>query len=317
MSLSTAGISGSHAVACAPRLRINQLRLSNHQLGYALGFAGVVMFGATLPATKLAIPAMDPLFATAARATIAGLAGLVLLLVLRRPLPPRALWLPLFFTGLCSIIGFPLFMSLAAVTVPAAHGGVVLGIMPIATVAAATLVTNERPSLGFWLASIAGACIVIYFVLSNSEDHRLASGDIFLLGTVAAGGFAYAMSGRLSMVMPGWEVISWQVAAFLPLSALAMLLTWPSGLADVPWSAWGGLAYIGLVSQYAAFFVFNAAMALGGVARVGQMIMLQPFIVVALAAPVNGEPIHLSTVFYAVLVVATVIVGQRMRVSRR
>ena len=264
---------------------------------------------------------MDPLFVTAMRASIAGVAGLSLLLVLRRPLPPRALWLPLFLTGLCTIIGFPLFMSLAAVTVPAAHGGVVLGIMPIATVAAATLVTKERPSLGFWLASIAGACIVVYFVLSNGDSqgaaHGISLGDLYLLGTVAAGGFAYAMSGRLSLLMPGWEVISWQVAAFLPLSALAVLATWPAGLADVAWSAWGGLAYIGLVSQYAAFFVFNAAMALGGVARIGQFIMLQPFIVVALATPVNGEPIRLSTVFYAVLVVATVIVGQRMRVSHR
>lgn len=302
-----------------------QLRLSNQQLGYALGFAGVCLFGATLPATKLAIPAMDPLFVTAMRASIAGIAAVALLLILRRPLPPRALWLPLLLTGTCTIIGFPLFMSLAAVTVPAAHGGVVLGIMPIATVAAATLVTNERPSLGFWLASIAGASIVVYFVLSNGDAqgsssgdaYGISTGDLYLLGTVAAGGFAYAMSGKLSRLMPGWEVISWQVAAFLPLSALSVLLTWPASFADVPWSAWGGLAYIGLVSQYGAFFVFNAAMALGGVARIGQLIMLQPFIIVALAAPVNGEPIHLSTIVYAVLVVATVVAGQYMRVSHK
>jgi drug/metabolite transporter (DMT)-like permease len=233
--------------------------------------------------------------------------------------------LPLLLTGLCTIIGFPLFMSLAAVTVPAAHGGVVLGIMPIATVAAATLVANERPSLGFWLASIAGAAIVVYFVLSHgdaqagaqSQTFSIAAGDIFLLFTVIAGGFAYALSGKLSRVMPGWEVISWQVAGFLPFSLLAALLTWPAGLENVPASAWGGLAYIGLVSQFSAFFVFNAAMALAGVARIGQFIMLQPFIVVALAAPVNGEPISLSTIFYAVLVVATVIIGQYMRVSHR
>ncbi len=286
-----------------------------------LGFVGVLMFGATLPATKLAIPAMDPLFVTAMRATIAGVSGLTLLLILRRPLPPRSLWLPLFLTGTCTIIGFPLFMSLAAVTVPAAHGGVVLGIMPIATVVAATIVTDERPSLGFWLASITGAAIVIYFVLSNGDaqgaSHGVAAGDLFLLGTVAAGGFAYALSGKLSRLMPGWEVISWQVAAFLPFSSLAALLTWPPDLASVAWPAWGGLAYIGLVSQFTAFFVFNAAMALGGVSRIGQFIMLQPFIVVALAAPVNGEPIRASTVFYAVLVVATVIAGQYMRVSHR
>lgn len=301
-----------------------QLTLSNQKLGYALGFIGVLMFGATLPATKLAIPAMDPWFVTGMRASIAGTCALVLLLVLRRRLPPRDLWLPLFLTGLCTIIGFPLFMSLAAVTVPAAHGGVVLGILPIATVVVATFVTDERPSLGFWLASIAGASIVIYFVLTNGDAQSaqdagigISSGDLFLLGTVVAGGFAYAMSGKLSKLMPGWEVISWQVAFFLPLALLTVFLTWPSSLADVPASAWGGVAYIGLVSQFLAFFVFNAAMALGGVSKIGQFIMLQPFIVVALAAPVNGEPIKASTLFYAVLVVATVIVGQYMRVSHK
>jgi drug/metabolite transporter (DMT)-like permease len=305
------------AVACTPAAGYLQLPISNQQLGYALGFVGVLLFAATLPATKLAVPAMDPLFVTAMRATIAGIAGATLLLVLRRPLPPRKARLLLLLTGLCTIIGFPLFMALAAVTVPAAHGGVVLGIMPIATVAAATIVTDERPSLGFWMASVAGACIVVYFVLSSSDDHRIATGDVFLLGTVVVGGLGYALSGRLSMTMPGWEVISWQVTAFLPLSALATLLTWPAGLSDVPWPAWSGLAYVSLVSQFSAFFVFNAAMALGGVARIGQLVMLQPFIIVALAAPVNGEPIQFSTVFYAVLVVATVIVSQRMRVSRR
>jgi drug/metabolite transporter (DMT)-like permease len=280
----------------------------------------VLLFGATLPATKLAVPAMDPWFVTAMRASIAGLAGLILLVILRRPLPPRALWLPLLATGTCTIIGFPLFMALAAVTVPAAHGGVVLGILPIATAVVATLVTDERPSPGFWLASIAGAAIVIYFVLSHGDAKSasgISSGDFYLLGTVAAGGFAYALSGKLSRVMPGWEVISWQVAAFLPFSLLSALITWPSNLDTVPASAFAGLAYIGLVSQFIAFFVFNAAMALGGVSKIGQFIMLQPFIVVALAAPVNGEPIQLSTILYAVLVVATVIVGQYMRVSHR
>ena len=144
----------------------------------------------------------------------------------------------------------------------------------------------------------------------------MRSGDLFLLGTVAAGAFAYALSGRLSMTMPGWEVISWQVTAVLPLSVVAMLVLWPHGLEDVPMPAWAGLAYVSFVSQFLAFFVFNAAMAMAGVARVGQLMLLQPFVIVALAAPVNGEPIRLTTLAYAAAVVATVIIGQRMRVRR-
>lgn len=292
------------------------MTVSREKLGLALGVTGVFMFGGTLPATRLAVAAIDPLFLTAARAAIAGCAGLAVLVLLRRRWPAAATLRELIVTGLCTIVGFPLLMALAMAQVPAAHGGVVLGILPLATAAAATLVADERPSIGFWLASCAGAAIVLVFVLRNDSTGSVALGDLFLLGTVVAGAFAYALSGRLSQSMPGWEVISWQVALFLPVSALAAVLLWPQHLDDVPAAAWGGLAYVSLVSQFTAFFVFNAAMAMGGVARVGQLMLLQPFFIVALAVPVNGEPIELSTLGYAAAVVAIVAVGQRMRVKR-
>jgi drug/metabolite transporter (DMT)-like permease len=286
------------------------------KLGLALGFAGVALFGGTLPATRLTVASIDPLFLSAARATIAGLAGLALLAVTRKPLPPRALWGELVLAGLCTIVGFPVLMALAMVNVPAAHGGVVLGIMPLATVAAAALIAHERPSLGFWLASLAGAAIVVVFVLSDTDTRGVALGDLYLLGTIVAGAFGYTLSGRLSRKLPGWEVISWQVALFLPASALAALLLWPHDLAAVPAQAWAGLGYVSFVSQFFAFFVFNAAMARGGVARVGQLMLLQPFVIVALAAPVNGEPVRLSTIAFAAAVVGAVLIGQRMRVTR-
>ncbi len=294
---------------------------SRESLGFLLGLVGMMMFAGTLPATRLAVRGIDPLFLTAARATIAGCAGVAMLLTTRRRLPPPGKWREFVLTGLCTIIGFPVLMALAMVTVPASHGGVVLGIVPLATVAAATLITQERPSAGFWLASIAGAGIVIVFVLSrggsSSSSSGFSRGDLFLIGTVIAGGFGYTLSGRLSMTMPGWEVISWQVALFLPLSALAAFLLWPDNLARVAWPSWAGFAYVSLVSQFLSFFVFNAAMALGGVARVSQVMLLQPFAIVALAWPVDGEPIEPITLAFAAAVVLIVLIGQRMRVRRR
>jgi drug/metabolite transporter (DMT)-like permease len=284
------------------------------KLGLALGLAGVCLFAGTLPATRLTVATIDPLFLTAARAALAGCAGVGLLLALRRPLPPRAEWGTIVLGGFCTIVGFPVFTALAMVTVPAAHGGVVLGIMPLATAGAAAIVARERPSVGFWLASLAGAAIVIAFVLSASEARTFAIGDVYLLGTVLLGAFGYALSGRLSTKMPGWEVVSWQVTAFLPLSALSAFALWPHDLAAAPAAAWVGLGYVSFVSQFFAFFVFNAAMAIIGVARVGQLMLLQPFVIVLLAAPINGEPIRLTTLAYAAAVVATVVIGQRTRV---
>lgn len=290
---------------------------SRKKFGLVLGFIGMCLFAGTLPATRLAVSEFDPLFLTVARAALAGSAGFVALIVLRRRVPPRSLWLEMFAAAVCTVVGFPLFAALAMMTVPAAHGGVVLGILPLATAAAAAIFAHERPSLGFWLASVAGAIIVVIFIFRRSGSIIFSAGDLFLLGTVAFGALGYTFSGRLAARMPGWEVISWQVVIFLPLAAVATFALWPADIASVSIWPWAGLGYVGFVSQYTAFFVFNAALAIGGIARVGQVMLLQPFAIVALALPVNGEPINVETILFAAAVVATVLIGQRMRVVRR
>ena len=289
---------------------------SQERFGLLLGLAGMCLFAGTLPATRLAVRGLDPWFLTSARAAIAGTTGLIVIVLARRRLP-ASLWLEMFAAGACTVLGFPLLAALAMVSVPAAHGGVVLGILPLATTAAASIFAHERPSRGFWLVSIVGAIIVLIFVFRHGGGGTFVAGDLFLLATVVAGSVGYTLSGRLAALMPGWEVISWQVVIFLPLAVVATLWLWPSDLADVPVTSWTGLVYVGLVSQYAAFFVFNAGLAMGGIARVGQVMLLQPFMIVALALPINGEPIRLETILFAAAVVATVLIGQRMRVARR
>ena len=293
------------------------MAISHKKLGLLLGFIGMCLFAGTLPATRLAVSGLNPLFLTVARAALAGSAGLVVLLVRRRRAPRRSLWLEMFAAAVCTVVGFPLFAALAMMTVPAAHGGVVLGILPLATAAAAAIFAHERPSPGFWLASVAGAIIVVIFIFRRSGSIVFSAGDLFLLGTVASGALGYTFSGRLAAQMPGWEVISWQVVIFLPLAAVATFALWPADIASVSIWSWAGLGYVGFVSQYTAFFVFNAALAIGGIARVGQVMLLQPFAIVALALPVNGEPINVETILFAAAVVATVLIGQRMRVVRR
>jgi drug/metabolite transporter (DMT)-like permease len=289
---------------------------SREKPGLLLGFFGMCLFAGTLPATRLAVTGFDPLFLTAARAMLAGCAALVVLLLTRRALLPRPLWLEMCGAAFCTVVFFPLLAALAMMTVPAAHGGVVFGILPLATAAAAAAFAHERPSSGFWLASAAGTIIVLTFVLRRGGGETITAGDLFLLGAVAAAAVGYTLSGRLTALMPGWEVISWQVVIVLPLAAAATPALWPTDIASVPIPAWAGLGYVGLVSQYTAFFVFNAAMAMGGIARISQIMLLQPFVTVTLARAVNGEAIDVETVLFAAAVVATVLIAQRMRVVR-
>src|SRR4051812_17297556 len=139
--------------------------LSREHLGLLLGLVGVAIFGGTLPATRIAVSAIDPLAVTAMRTAIAGICALALLIVLRRPLPPRRLWPQIAIAMLCVSILFPLLMALGVQTVDASHGGVVLGILPIATALVAVAITHERPRPMFWVASVAGAALVIAFAL--------------------------------------------------------------------------------------------------------------------------------------------------------
>jgi drug/metabolite transporter (DMT)-like permease len=285
---------------------------SREQLGLLLGFIGMAIFGGTLPATRIAVSAIDPLALTALRAAIPGLCALVLLIALRRPLPPRRLWPHLAIAMICVTILFPFLMALAVQTVDASHGGVVLGILPIATALVAVVITHERPKPLFWIASVAGAALVIAFALRQGGG-ALAAGDLLLFGAITASAVGYTFSARLTAQMPGWEVISWVLVMALPISLPAAALTMPADPTQIALKPWLAVLYVALFSQWIAFFAWNAGMAIGGIARVSQVLLLQPFVTFALAAWFNDETITLQILLFAAAVVATVAISTRTR----
>jgi drug/metabolite transporter (DMT)-like permease len=286
--------------------------LSREHLGLLLGLVGMAIFGGTLPATRIAVSAIDPLAVTALRTAIAGLCSLALLIVLRRPLPPRHLWLQLLIAMLCVSVLFPFLMALAVQTVDASHGGVVLGVLPIATALVAVLITHERPRPLFWIASVAGAALVIAFALRQGGG-ALSAGDLLLFAAVAVSAVGYAFSGRLTAGMPGWEVISWILVMALPISLPATALTMPADLTHIALKPWLAVLYVAMFSQWVGFFAWNAGMAMGGIARVSQVQLLQPFVTFALAAFFNNETITLQILLFAAAVVATVAISTRTR----
>jgi len=286
--------------------------VSREKLGLVLGFVGMAIFGGTLPATRIAVSAIDPIAVTALRTAIAGLCSLALLIVLRRPLPPRRLWFQLVVAMLCVAVMFPYLMALAVQTVDASHGGVVMGALPIATALVAVLITHERPRPMFWVASIAGAALVVAFALRQGGG-ALSAGDLLLFASVAASAIGYTFSGRLTAEMPGWEVISWVLVIALPISLPLAAYTMPADPGAIAMKPWLALLYVALFPQWIGFFAWNAGLAMGGIARVSQVQLLQPFVTFALAAFFNGETITLQIVLFAAAVVATVAISTRTR----
>jgi len=288
--------------------------LSRERLGLLLGFVGMAIFGGTLPATRIAVSAIDPIAVTALRTATAGLCSLALLIVLRRPLPPRRLWFQLVIAMLCVSILFPFLMALAVQTVDASHGGVVMGALPIATALVAVLITHERPKPMFWIASVAGAALVVAFALRQGGG-TLSAGDLLLFAAVAVSAIGYTFSGRLTAEMPGWEVISWVLVIALPISLPIAVFTMPTDLGAIALKPWLALLYVAVFSQWIGFFAWNAGMAMGGIARVSQVQLLQPFVTFALAAFFNGETITPQILLFAAAVVATVAISTRTRRS--
>lgn len=291
---------------------------SSVPLGLLLGLIGVCLFGVTVPATRYAVHWLDPAFLTFTRAVLAGLLGGAVLLIkgARLPASRGARMRDIAVVAACLVFGFPLLMGYASLTVPSSHAGVVLAILPLMTTLAAMLVAGERPTLTFLAISALGCGLVMAFALRNGAAAALGPGDTLLAAAAIICALGYAVSGRLSRHMPGWEVICWVVVVSLVVTVPGMLLTAPYGYFDaVPTSAWVALIYVGAVSQFFAFFFWNKGMALGGIARVGQVQLMQTFLIVVFSWPINGEAPDLETYLFMGLVIAVVALGQKAKVK--
>jgi drug/metabolite transporter (DMT)-like permease len=283
--------------------------------GLALGFLGVAAFSVTLPATRIAVAELDPVFVGLGRAVVAAVFAGAALAFTGQRLPTRGELRRLALAALGVVFGFPLFSALAMRSVPATHGAILIGLLPLATAAAAAWLARERPSPGFWAVALVGSALVVAFgvIRGGGSLHR---GDIYLLAAVAAGGIGYAEGARLSMTMGGWQVISWVLVLSSPFLLLPVGRAVAQHGAAASWPAWLGFAYVSLVSQYLGFFAWYRGLALGGIARVGQLQLLQPFLTLLFAALLVREPLDWMTAGFAGAVVACVAIGRRMPVRR-
>lgn len=292
--------------------------LSDETRGMLLGLLGVAMFSLTLPFTRMAVADLPPVFVALGRALVAAALACAWLAWKRVPLPPRSALLSLAVVSAGCVIGFPWLTSIALRTLPASHGAVLVGILPLATALFSAFRGNEKPSPGFWLMAVLGAGLVVGFALRQSGG-SLHAADLLMLGAVVLGAAGYAEGGRLSRSLGGEQVICWALLLSAPLLApLVLWLSWPHGaaIAAAGPMAWAGFAYVSAISMLIGFFFWYRGMALGGVARVGQVQLVQPFLTLAGAAILLGEALELSNFAFALAVIAVVAAGRKMQVRR-
>ena len=278
--------------------------------GWGNGLIGVVVFSASLPATRVAVGGFTPLFLTSARAVIAALLGVGLLLLLRQRRPARTDLGPLTIVALGVVVGFPLLTALALEHVTSARSIVFIGLLPLATATFGVVRGGERPHPAFWIFSCAGSALVAGFALVRGTDAS-PIGDLCMVGAIVVCGLGYAEGARLSRRLGGWQVISWALVLALPVMGALALVTLPDAWANVTVPQWLGLGYVSVFSMFIGFVFWYRGLALGGVAGVGQLQLLQPFFGLTLAGWLLGEAVPASMIAVTVLVVACVAGARR------
>lgn len=278
--------------------------------GWGSGLLGVIIFSGSLPATRVGVADFSPIFLTSARAVTAALLGSLFLLLLRQPRPERQAILSLIFVALGCVVGFPLLTALALQHITSAHSLVFIGLLPLTTAIFGVLRGGERPKPAFWLFSTIGAAAVVVFALYGSQAGNV-TGDLLMVAAILVCGLGYAEGATLSRRLGGWQVISWSLLLSLPLMAIIALAYLPTSWGNIHLSSWIGLGYVSVFSMLIGFIFWYRGLALGGIAGVGQLQLLQPFFGLLLAALFLHEPITWTMVVSTLVVVLCVAGAKR------
>ncbi|QAV24642.1 DMT family transporter [Proteus hauseri] len=281
---------------------MQQVSQNERKRGWINGFIGMLIFSGSLPATKAAVLEFDPLFLTAARATIAGLLSFGMLLLYKETLPTLRQWISLTVVSLGVVVGFPLLTAIALQEMTSAHSLVFLALLPLSTAIFAVIRGGEKPRPIFWLFSIIGSLLVMGYAISQGGTSSI-SANILMIASVIVCGLGYAEGATLTRSLGGWQVICWALIFSLPIMFILTFILMPVSLSVIGTSAWVGLGYVSLFSMLIGFIFWYKGLSQGGIAAVGQLQLLQPFFGLALAATLLNESVNIIMLLVTIAVI--------------
>ena len=286
--------------------------------GLGWGLLGVLAFSFTVPFTRVAVDGLSPLFIGSGRAVVAATLAITALAVTRQRLPRGVQWVRLAVVGGGVVVGFPLLTSYALVSAPASHGAVVIAILPAATAVMAVLRGHEHPPRAFWIAAGLGALAALGFASAQGGGlGQLHRSDLLLFGAVLAAAIGYAEGGLLSRELGAWQTISWALVVCLP---LMLLLAAVSAVQQPPHASpaqWAAFGYLGVVSMFLGFVAWYRGLAIGPMAQVSQVQLVQPVLTIAWAGLLLGEQITATTLVGGLVVIACAGSAVRVRTAPR
>jgi drug/metabolite transporter (DMT)-like permease len=278
--------------------------------GWIFTSLGVICFSLSFVAVRLALRGFDPLFIALARGAGAGPIALVCALAGKYPLPTAKQAVRLCLAAAGIVFVFPIFTSIALQSVPASHAATVSAILPLLTAVFGVWRKRERVPAVFWAIAAGGTLVVVWFLLSRSGGLQLRQADLLVIVACVACSYGYAEGGLLSQEMGGWRAICWMLIFATPLAftlfSVYLLERGQFNHFDSP-SAWFGLTYQVLVSQFLGFAFYYRGLAQGGVARMSQIQQFQSVLAVLAAGLILAERIDTQLwVVLGLLLVAVV-----------
>ena len=278
--------------------------------GLLYAFIGVFAFSLSLPFTKLALKSFDPLFTAFARPVIASFIAIPLMLVAKVPALPRHLLRPTIFTALGAVFGWPILIAIALHRTTSAHVAVLSAVMPLVTAIIAVIKNKKQPGISFWVASILGTVLLVFFSLSRGgagQSDLLT--DLIIMGAVIASSYCYVEGAGLTNFLPGWQVISWVVVIVLPIAipGAAIVYFATESQYTLHLDALLGMLGIGISSMYLGFFAWYRGLQDFGVAHGSQVQQLQAIMTLGWSALLLGESVTLTMVVSACGIVLCVL----------
>ncbi|UUL76087.1 DMT family transporter [Pseudarthrobacter sp. Fe7] len=296
--------------------QVSPVILPRPSSGIWWGLAGVAAFSFTVPFTRVAVAGLPPLFIGSGRAVVAAVLAAAALAITRQRLPQPRTWLRLALVAGGVVAGFPLLTSYALTAVPAGHSAVVIALLPAATATVAVLRTGERPPVPFWAVTVLGSLAAVAFAFLQSDGvGHLHWADLLLLCAVACAAVGYAEGGLLARELGSWQTIAWALLLAAPpmlVLAAASVPGQPPSATAVQWAAFG---YLAVVSMFLGFFAWYRGLAIGPMAQVSQVQLLQPVLSICWAGLLLGEALTWTTGIGALAVILCAGAAVRARIK--
>ncbi|MFY0641341.1 MAG: DMT family transporter [Bermanella sp.] len=269
------------------------------------GLFAVIIFSLTAPLTTIALEAFSPAFIACMRAMIAGALSIAAVLWFKWPMPKGRdlVWLSVGGAGIALIFPFSLAQSL--LNWQASEIGIVLAGLPFVTALIAVGLFKEKTTKQFWMSLLVGSMLLVLFAYSQSNGVLYPSLFLMLL----AAGFGYAMGGHVAKRLGGFQTICWMMVLYFPISLFGtgyFAMENAASFTSANAQALLALVYLAVMSQWIGFHFWYESMVNIGIAKTGQLQLLQPFFTLGFAVPLLGYTLTLSHVTFAVLITGSV-----------